>query len=575
MSQRLIDNARRRLAAESGCRANPWGGRLAVGLVYPNTYHHAMSNLGFLTVYQWLNGRDDTLCERFFLPDPEDLAEHRKTGYPLFSLESGRPLTDFDLVAFSISFENDYLNLLVLFELARLPWLRRDRGERYPLLLCGGVCAFLNPEPLAEVMDLFAIGEAEPLLPDLLAVLLRTGSVDRETLLERLAAVPGLYLPAFHEPVTAADGQLTGFRNRPPAPPRVRRRWLQDLDASDSRSFVFTEQTEFGDMALTEVSRGCSRGCRFCAAGFLFLPPRERSLASLRRQVDAGLCERTRQGLVGAAVSDYPEIAALQEGILAAGGTVSIASLRIDALSEAEVAALAASGHRTVALAPEAGSQRLRDLINKDLNRQQILHAVELLAEGGIPNLKLYVLIGLPTETDQDLDELLDLLGAVREIWLAAGRRRGRLGQIILSVNPFIPKPFTPFQWAGMASEKLVKGRLQLLRRKVARLPNVELLSESPRSAYLQALLSRGDRRLGAMLPALAAGRPLRAACRDAGIDPDGVVTRERGAKEVFPWEILDSGVDRAYLYQEYRNGLAGHTSLRCAPGCRRCGVCG
>ncbi len=575
MSRKLIDKARRRLEAESGCRANPWGGRLAVALVYPNTYHQAMSNLGFLTVYQLLNSRDDTLCERFFLPDAEDLAEHRKTGYPLFSLESGRALTDFDLIAFSVSFENDYLNLPTLFELARLPLWREERGERYPLLLCGGVCAFLNPEPLAEIMDLFAVGEAEPLLPDLLAALQGAGQRAREELLAILAQVPGLYVPAFYAPQLAADGTIAAVAVRPPAPARVARRWQAELDAGEARSFVLTEKTEFGDMVLTEISRGCSRGCRFCAAGFLFLPPRERSLENLQRQVTEGLCQRPKQGLVGAAVSDYPQIAELEGTILAAGGKVSVASLRIDALGEAEVEALVASGHRTVALAPEAGSQRLRDLINKNLDEAQILAAVQRLAAAGIPNLKLYFLLGLPGETDADIDELLALVTRVREVWLAEGKRRGRLGHITLSVNPFIPKPFTPFQWAAMPFEAELKARIGRLRRGIARLGNTEMHCESLRAATLQALLSRGDRRVGRILPELAAGRPLKAVCAEAGFDPAFFVHRERPQQERFPWEVLDSGVKRDYLWQEYQRGLVLQLSPRCQAGCRRCGVCG
>ena len=575
MSRKLLDKARRRLEAESGCRANPWGGRLSVALVYPNTYHQAMSNLGFLTVFHLLNSREDTLCERFFLPDAEDLDEHRKTSYPLFSLDSGRPLTDFDLVAFSISFENDYLHLPLLFELARLPLWRADRDERHPLLLCGGVCAFLNPEPLAEIMDLFAIGEAEPILPGLLAMLLGRGQAPRQDLLADLASLPGVYVPHFYTPERDADGTLAGWSIGPPAPQRVARCWQADLDAGAARSFVLTDETEFGDMVLTEISRGCSRGCRFCAAGFLFLPPRERSLANLQRQVGEGLCQRPKQGLVGAAVSDYPQLAQLEQTILDGGGKVSVASLRIDALGEAEVAALVASGHRTVALAPEAGSQRLRDLINKDLDDEQILAAVQRLAAAGIPNLKLYFLLGLPGETDADIDELLDLVTRARELWLAEGKRRGRLGHITLSVNPFIPKPFTPFQWAAMATEATLKGRLSRLRRGIARLGNTELHCESLRSAVLQALLSRGDRLVGRILPALAAGRPLKAACAEVGFRPDFFVFRERSCDEHFPWEVLDSGVRRDYLWQEYQRGLALQASPRCQPGCRRCGVCG
>ncbi len=573
MSRKLIDKARRRLAAESGCRANPWGGRLSLALVYPNTYHQAMSNLGFLSVYHLLNSREDCLCERFFLPDPEDLAEHRKTGYPLFSLETGRPLRDFDLVAFSISFENDYLNLPTLFELGRLQLFAADRGVDDPLLLCGGVCAFLNPEPLAEIMDLFAVGEGEALLPGLLDALVAGG--ERQALLGSLAHLPGIYVPGCYQPLYHPDGTLAGMERTDDAPAQVRRQWLADLDRAASRSFILTEGTEFGDMALTEVSRGCSRGCRFCAAGFLYLPPRERSLENLLGQIDVGLCERTKVGLVGAAVSDYPEIEPLNQAILERGGKISVASLRIDALSAAEVEALRASGHRTVALAPEAGSQRLRDLINKNLDTGQILQAVELLAQGGIPNLKLYFLIGLPTETSADLDELLELVTRIREVWLAEGKRRGRLGSITLSVNPFIPKPFTPFQWAPMDGEKSLGAKVQRLRSAVARLGNTELICESLRAAQLQALLARGDRRLARLLPELAGGKNLKSACRSLGLSPDFYITRERRPEEMFPWEILDSGVSRDHLWAEYRRGLTGKLSPRCQPGCHRCGVCG
>lgn len=574
MSRKLIEKARRRLAQETGCRANPWGGRLSVALVYPNTYRQAMSNLGFLTVYQLLNARDDTLCERFFLPDPEDLAEHRRTGYPLFSLESGRFLADFDLIAFSVSFENDYLNLPALFHLSRLPLFADERDERHPLVLAGGVCSFLNPEPLAEIVDVFAVGEAEVLLPPFLAALEEPPPV-RADLLKRLAGVPGIYVPSGYRVTYAEDGTVRAYDPAPGFPPRVRRQWLADLDRAAVRSFVLTKETEFADMALTEVSRGCSRGCRFCAAGFLYLPPRERSLEHLLTQAEEGLCHREKIGLVGAAVSDYSRLAELEEGIAVRGAKVSVASLRIDSLSRREVAALRESGHRTVSLAPEAGSQRLRDLINKGIDEAQILGAVRLLAEEGILHLKLYFLIGLPTEQEEDMDELLALTGKIREIWLAEGQKRGRLGTVALSVNPFIPKPFTPLQWAGMEEEKPLAEKIRRLRCAVARLPNVEVSFESQRAATLQAFFSRGDRRAARLLPDLAAGRSLKAVCRKAGLDPAFFVTRPRGEQEVFPWEVLDNGVTREYLWREYRRALEGILTPRCVSGCSRCGVCG
>jgi len=574
LSHKLIDRARRRLSQESGPGSNPWGGRLSVALVYPNTYHHAMSNLGFLSVYQMLNAREDTLCERFYLPDPEDLDEHRRTGYPLFSLESQTRLSEFDLVAFSISFENDYLNLPILFELAGLPLWREERNEQHPLVLAGGVCAFLNPEPLAEICDLFAIGEAEVLLAPLIAAL-RHDSGARAGLLAKLATVDGIYVPSHYIPEYDQQGLFTGYRVLSPGRERVARQWLSDYDSVILRSELQTRATEFGELSLVEVSRGCSRGCRFCAAGFLFLPPREHALEKLQDACSAGLETRNRIGLVGAAVSDYPRLGELQGSIAEQGGESSLASLRIDCLDAEEVDALKQGGHRSVALAPEAGSQRLRDLINKGLDELQILDAVRLLAAGGILNLKLYFLIGLPTETDTDIDELLELVDKARCIWLEEGRKLGRLGSLLLSVNPFVPKPFTPFQWAGMATQKQLKQRIKRLQGALRRIPNVELSSESLKGSILQALLSRGDRRVGRLLPALAAGQPLKAACRDSGVDLDTEICRERDEHEVFPWEVLDSRVSRSYLWREYTHALAGRSTPRCAAGCHRCGVCG
>lgn len=555
MSRKILETIHSRCAQESGSSVQPWDDCYRVALIYPNTYHHGMSNLGFLTVYQLLNQRENCLCERFFLPDAEALSEHRKTGYPLVSYESQRQLVDFDLIALSVCFENDYLNLPVIFELAGIPIFAADRHDKLPLVLFGGVCAFLNPAPLSEVADLVAVGEAEPILPPLLDTL-QHSQLQRKDLLSSLADLPGIYLPHI------SQAQLP------------RRQFLADLDQSASRSFIQAEETEFGDMALAEVSRGCSRGCRFCAAGYIYLPPRERSLENLLDQVDVGLCQRQKIGLVGAAVADHTQIEPLQQGIIARGGQVSVSSLRLDALTEAEVASLRDAGLRTAAIAPEAGSQRLRDLINKGLNEGQILQAVQLLADGDIRNLKLYFLIGLPTEQQADLEALLALAEKIRLIWREAGRQRGQLGSVTLSVNPFIPKPFTPLQWAGMDAEKSLKKKLRFLHSAVSRMPNTELISESIRSAVLQAFLSRGGRQVGRLLPQLAAGGSLRQLCKKAGLELADYVTRQREKDEVFPWEVIDQGINRDYLWREYQQALLGKLTPRCVAGCSRCGVC-
>lgn len=572
-SRILLDKARQRFAEETGCRPNPWGGRLSIALVYPNTYHQAMSNLGFLTVYQQLNSRADTLAERFFLPDSQDLKEHRRTDTPLLSLESARPLAEFDLIAFSISFENDYLNLPIIFDLARIPLYRRQRNEWHPLILCGGVCAFLNPEPLAEVMDFFAVGEAEVILAPLLSVLSQADG--RDQLLAQLPQVPGIYVPAAYSVEIRADGTLLAGEPLADAPSQVQRQWLQELDDFPTNSSVLTRETEFGELSLVEVSRGCSRGCRFCAAGYLYLPPRERGLETLVDQAAAGLCQRPRIGLVGAAVSDYSQLEELNNEIMAREGEISVASLRIDSMTVDEVAALKKSGHRTIALAPEAGSQRMRDAINKNLTTEQILTAVDLLGAGGILNLKLYFLVGLPGEEDDDIAELEQLIDAIRDRWLEHGRNLGRLGNLILSVNPFIPKPFTPFQWSPMAPMPELKRIQKRLTRFITPRPNTEIHFESLRSAQLQAFLSRGDRRIGELLPQLSAGKGLDQACQEAGIALETLVYIERPFADRLPWEILDIGVNRSYLWSEYQKSMTGKLTPACFSGCQRCGVCG
>jgi radical SAM superfamily enzyme YgiQ (UPF0313 family) len=571
MARKQSHGKRLELPVETGAVSHSWSdGRYRVALVYPNTYHHGMSNLGFQTVYHLLNQRDDCLCERFFLPEQD-----KKTQLfaQLVSVESGRRLKDFDLIAFSISFENDYLNLPIIFELANIPLFAAHRDGSFPLVLLGGVCAFINPEPLADIVDLVAVGEAEPILPGLLKTLRRTNQ-SRDAVLRDLTQQPGIYVPRFYTPKYSESGEQLVLIPEDGVPKQVQRQFLADLDTSPSRSFIQTEATEFGQMALTEVSRGCSRGCRFCAAGFVYLPPRERSLDNLLGQVDSGLCERQRIGLVAAAVADYSKIQELQQGILDRNGELSMSSIRLDALTPDEVALLYQAGHKTVAIAPEAGSQKLRNFINKGISEKQILDSVHMLADGGIRNLKLYFIIGFPEEEQDDIDAIVALTKKISTIWRESGRKRQQMGNLILSVNPFIPKPFTPFQWAGMEEEKSLKKKIRFLQSAVSRIPNCRMNSESLRSAVLQTFLSRGDRRIGAVLPVLATGGNLKQLCKKAELSLAFYVSQNRDKDEFFPWEIIDQGVTREYLWNEYQLACCEKTTLPCFPGCRRCGVC-
>lgn len=537
MSRVIRELQRRRRAAEAEVVPSGRGGALSVCLVYPNRYHTAMSSLGFQAVHRLFNDQPDTVCERAFLPDREELAEYARSGATLLSLESGRPLSDFAVVAFSVSFEPDFINIPHILRLARIPELAAGRGESAPLILGGGAACFLNPEPAAPFFDLFVLGEGEVLIPTLCSFLLARAGSRRAGLLAAAAELPGIYVPSL--PSRRPVARLC-------APP----------DAPPSCSSVLTDDTEFGTMFLVEVSRGCPRGCRFCAAGFVWQPFRWQPLERLREACREGLRRRGTIGLVGAAVSDHPAITDLCRFIVEEGGSPSLSSLRIDRLNPELLDLLAKSGHKTVSLAPEGGSQRMRDMIRKNLTEPQILRAVELVADAGILNLKLYVIIGLPGETDDDLAELIRLTAAVQAAVVERARRHKRLGEITLSVNPFIPKPFTPLQWAGMTPLKELQRRVALLEKGLRPIPNVRLKVEELHGAVLQALLSRGGRELAPLIRAMSEGLNLRKAAKQCGIDVERRVTATLGLDEPLPWSVIRSA-DETALAAEYRAAMA------------------
>lgn len=547
MSWKIVKKLKEILSEESGPPIKR-GGALSVCLVYPNRYATAMSNLGFQAVHGQLNDLSEVICDRAFLPDPPELEEYRRSGSRLMSLETQRPLDEFDVVAFSVSFENDYLNIPLLLDLAGIPLFSAERRESDPLVIAGGAALFLNPEPVADFLDLVCVGESEPLIGPLFELLL--SGTEREELLSRLVTLHGVYVPSRYE--ARYDGiRLLSLSPHDGAPERVTRVAEAVGDGEATASRFLTPRTEFGDMALVEVSRGCPRGCRFCAAGFIYLPYRRRSREAVLRKVEEGLAAGKRIGLVGAAVSDYPEIGSLCREIVARQGEVSVSSLRIDALDAEMIDALRESGHKTVALAPEGGSQRLRDLIRKNVSEEQILDACDLLIEKDILNLKLYFIIGLPTEREEDLEELVALVSRIRERVIEAARRNRRLGEIVLSVNPFVPKPFTPFQWKGMEDMKSLEKKGDFLRRAVGRMSNVRMQMESPKEAWIQSLLSRGDRRLSRLLADAYRLGSLKRALKGFEPDPALYVHRDIPLDEALPWEVIAHDRDR--LVREYR----------------------
>jgi radical SAM superfamily enzyme YgiQ (UPF0313 family) len=558
MSRKIRQKLRATLAAETNlCRnKHGHGSELSVCLVYPNHYRTGMGSLGFQTVFRLLTESNSLQCERAFLPGRDDLAEYRRDGSPLLSLESQKPLSDFDVIAFSASFEPDYLNIPTILALARIPLYAADRNRSHPLIIAGGAALFINPEPVANFMDVICIGEGEEIISRIISALLSPGQDDsRQALLSSLATVPGIYLPSRYHPTFKNDGQ-SGVEVDDGVAYPVERMTACLEQHRPSSSQILAEDIEFGDMFLIEVSRGCPRGCRFCSSGFIYGTFRQQPYEHLTALVDEGLAYRNKIGLVGAAVSDYAQIGRLCRYIVEKGAKVSVSSLRIDRIDADMLDALIASGHKTISLAPEGGSQRLRDLIRKNLTEEQILDACEMLISRDILNLKLYVIIGLPTETGDDLEELARLVEKIRERVIERARANKRLGEITLSVNPFIPKPFTPFQWCGMESLASLERKVKFLESRLRPLSNVRLKVESLRESYLQALLSRGDRSLAPLLVNMSEGANLKKAVKLSGIDTDRYVQRDIGEDEFLPWSVI-STADMVMLRQEYERAFA------------------
>ncbi len=558
------ERAQLTLSKEVGYVKKPHGSRLRVALAFPNTYWVGMSNLGFQTIYRLFNAEDDIVCERFFLPPKQELAAMSSAKSPLLTLESQTPVGDFDVVAFSVSFEWDYVNVLTLLRLAGIPAYAAERSSRHPLIVVGGAVTFVNPEPLALFADVIAAGEGEVLVPGLRRSV--AAAADRDHLLHLLAAERGFYIPAFYEPRYAADGTLAGYTVREgiDAPAIVKKAALKVTDAVDPPATgIFTPDTEFGSRFLVEVVRGCANLCRFCWAGYNYLPVRAFPADRILQLAREARVHSNRVGLVSIALCDHPEIERILANLLEMGYAISPASLRLDDLTQSIVQVLTASGERTITIAPETGSDRLRRVINKTVTNDEILDRADLIFANGIENLKLYYMIGLPTETDEDLVAIRDLTLQIRDRMLKYARSKGQVGRIVGSVNPLIPKPGTAYQWIPMEDPAVIDRKIKRLRTLTADIDNVYFNIKSERHSYFQALLSLGDRRVA---PAIAIaeqnGQNWRAAVADAGIDGDFYIFRDRSKDAALPWDIIDGGMKRPFFEAEYGKSLREEWTL-------------
>ncbi len=542
MNKKIKEACNAVLAQEKGAVLKEPEGKIRIALAYPNSYYVGMSNLGIHAIYQIINNRHDALVERVFLPSKDIELIYKNSSTPLLTLESQIPVKEFDILAFSCSFENDYLNCLKIMDLAGIPLWSKDRDEKYPLVIMGGACTFFNTEPMAPFVDCFICGEGEGVINEFLDLfrLWLEGGGNRHEFLLSLLNMEGIYSPRFYEYKYDKQGKIKELFIHKNAPERISPRIEKDIDMLDTSTVIFTHDSTFGHMFLLEVSRGCPRGCHFCLLSQVYKPFRKRSIENLLNSVKRGLRYRSRIGLVGASLTDYNNLSLLCESIISMGGEVSLCSLRIDDLSDRLLGSLAKSGVRTITLAPEAGSQRLRSHIGKaDITDEKIMAGIEQIIKWGIPNLKLYFIAGLPDETEEDLEAIVQLVKRIRHHACQISKGKKSLRQITVSISSFIPKPLTRLQFSVMESIDSLNKKVRYLAKELGSLKMITCIHDVPKWAFVQALLSRGDRRIAELLHlAFLENGNWNKAFKQLNINPSFYLYRSIEKEEIPPWSL-------------------------------------
>lgn len=551
MQWRIIEKSQRRRAVEISLIQPTGGGDIHVALGYPNTYRVGMSHLGIQLIYAFLNQIPGVVCERFFLPDEEEMEWYKKSGSPLLTLESQRPVADHDLVAFTCNYEPDYVNILKMLELARLPLWQAERGDNHPLILLGGAITLLNPEPVADFFDFICVGEGENMMEPMVETLRATVGCSRQ---ERLAALAeaSFYIPSFYRPIYVGS-RFGGLEPKEGYSRTVPKNYIdRDLFAEqETHSVVLTEETEFGRSFLIEVSRGCPYICRFCTVGFSYPKVRWRSLDKLWKCIERVKPYHPKVGLVSATVGNHPEIKELCKKLMSEDLGVGFSSLRSDQLPDEMIQAMVKSGARSITLAPETGSESLRRSINKRFSDESYFDAAERAFRGGIQNLKMYSMVGLPNETEEDIEALIDLVRKTRDVQRRAGLASSR---ITLGMGLFVPKPLTPYQWSAQLGIKDAKKRMQTVMRALGGLGGVRVTSESPRIATIEGLLARADRRMASVLEEVRwdpSFPGFKKALGKFGLSFEEENYRVRAEDEMLPWEHIQASWPKDRLLKD------------------------
>lgn len=552
MQWKITEKARRRVAGEIALVSPAGGGDIHVALGYPNTYRVGMSHLGIQLIYGFLNQIPGVVCERFFLPDEDEMEWYKSSGTPLLTLESQRPVGDHDLVAFTCAYEPDYVNILRMLELAGIPLWQSERTDNQPLVLLGGAVTLLNPEPVADFFDYICVGEGEQMMGPMIESLRASLGQPRNERLKALSAEAGFYVPSLYTP-GYENGLLKALVPDTGLPETVKKNYIdRDLFASqDTHSVVLTDDTEFGKSFLIEVSRGCPYICRFCTVGFSYPKVRWRSVEQLWRSIEKVRPYHPKVGLISATVGNHPEIKELCKKLMQADLAVGFSSLRSDQLPDEMIEAMVKSGARSMTLAPETGSEALRRSINKRFSDESYFDAAERAFRGGITNLKMYSMVGLPNETEDDILALVSLVKKTRAVQRRSGMAAGR---ITLGMGLFVPKPLTPYQWAPQLGIKEAKRRMQIVKRALGGEGGVRVTSESPRIATLEGLLARADRRMGKVLeevrwdPSFGA---FKKALARHGLSFEQENYRTRSSDETLPWGHIQASWPKDRLLKD------------------------